>query len=113
MSSLEMILGEPDRLEKLAVDIHDHYVSSVANDPDRVQKAMIVCSNRKIAYDLLLKFKAHYPEWFEERKTPEGVNVSSEELKKLKEMPTINSQPLIFLRAKQWALCHTLHISLY
>jgi len=89
MSSLEMILGEPDRLEKLAVDIHDHYVSSVANDPDRVQKAMIVCSNRKIAYDLLLKFKAHYPEWFDERKTPEGVNVSPEELKELKEMPTI------------------------
>ena len=89
MSSLEMILGEPDRLEKLAVDIHDHYVSSVANDPDRVQKAMIVCSNRKIAYDLLLKFKAHYPEWFDERKTPEGVKVSPEELKELKEMPTI------------------------
>ena len=50
---------------------------------------MIVCSNRKIAYDLLLKFKAHYPEWFDERKTPEGVNVSPEELKELKEMPTI------------------------
>lgn len=50
---------------------------------------MIVCSNRKIAYDLLLKFKAHYPEWFDERKTPEGVKVSPEELKELKEMPTI------------------------
>ena len=50
---------------------------------------MIVCANRKIAYELLLKFKAHYPEWFEERKTPEGVTVSAEELKELKEMPTI------------------------
>ena len=89
MSSLEVILGESDRLEKLAVDIHDHYISSVANDPDRVQKAMIVCSNRKIAFDLLLKFKAHYPEWFEERKTPEGVKVPPEELKELKKMPTI------------------------
>ncbi|MBE6302285.1 MAG: DUF3387 domain-containing protein, partial [Parabacteroides distasonis] len=46
-------------------------------------------ANRKIAYDLLLKFKAHYPEWFEERKTPEGVTVSAEELKELKDMPTI------------------------
>ena len=89
MSSLEVILGDSDRLDKLAVDIHDHYISSVANDPDRVQKAMIVCANRKIAYDLLLKFKAHYPEWFEERKTPEGLTVSDEELKELKEMPTI------------------------
>lgn len=89
MSSLEVLLGEPDRLDKLAVDIHDHYTSAVANDPDRVQKAMVVCSNRKIAYNLLQKFKEHYPEWFEERKTPEGVVVSKEEMLKLKEMPTI------------------------
>lgn len=89
MSSLEVLLGEPDRLDKLAVDIHDHYMSAVANDPDRVQKAMIVCANRTIAYDLLQKIKEHYPEWFEERKTPEGVEVSKEELQKLKEMPTI------------------------
>jgi len=50
---------------------------------------MIVCSNRKIAYDLLLKFKARYPEWFDERKTPEGVNVLPEKLNDLKKMPTI------------------------
>ncbi|MBR5674274.1 MAG: type I restriction endonuclease subunit R [Muribaculaceae bacterium] len=89
MSSLEIILGEPERLDKLAVDIHNHYVAAVANDPDRVQKAMIVCSSRPIAYNLLQKFKEHYPEWFIERKTPEGVEVSPEELKELKEMPTI------------------------
>ena len=89
MSSLEVILGEPERLDRLAIDIHDHYVSAVANDPDRVQKAMIVCSKREIAYNLLLRFKAHYPEWFVERKTPEGVTVTPEVLKKMKEMPTI------------------------
>lgn len=89
MSSLEMILGEQERLNKLAVDIHNHYVSAVANDPDRVQKAMIACSSRPIAYQLLMKFKEHYPEWFDERKTPEGMEVSPEELKMLKEMPTI------------------------
>lgn len=89
MTSLEVLLGEPERLDRLAVDIHDHYVAAVANDPDRVQKAMVVCSNRQIAYNLLQKFKAHYPEWFVERKTPEGVVLSKEELNKLKEMPTI------------------------
>ena len=89
MSSLEVLLGEPERLDRLAVDIHDHYVAAVANDPDRVQKAMIVCSNRQIAYNLLQKFKVHYPEWFVERKAPEGVKLSAEELNKLKEMPTI------------------------
>ena len=87
MSSLEVLLGEPERLDKLCVDIHNHYVQAVEADPKRVQKGMIDCSNRKIAYDLLLKFKEHYPEWFVERKAPEGEEVSAEELKKLKAMP--------------------------
>ena len=89
MSSLEVLLGEPERLDKLCVDIHDHYVKAVEADPNRVQKAMIVCSNRQIAYDLLMKFKEHYPEWFVKRKTPEGEEVTAEELKELKEMPMI------------------------
>lgn len=87
MSSMEVILGEPSRLERLAVDIHDHYVSSCANDPDRVQKAMIVCSSRKIAYDLLRKFKDKYPEWFVEKKVSDGISATNEELRKLKLMP--------------------------
>jgi type I restriction enzyme R subunit len=87
MSSMEVILGEPRRLERLAVDIHDHYVLSCESDPDRVQKAMVVCSNRLIAYALLLKFKDKYPEWFEERKVAEGTSVTEEELKELKPMP--------------------------
>ena len=40
MSSMEVILEEPSRLERLAKDIHDHYVSACAGDPDRIQKAM-------------------------------------------------------------------------
>jgi len=87
MSSMEVILGEPSRLERLAVDIHDHYVSACAKDPDRVQKAMVVCYSRSIAYALLKKFQEKYPEWFVEKKTPDGVKVSDEELNKLKPMP--------------------------
>lgn len=89
MSSLEIILGEPSRLERLAVDIHNHYVSACAADPDRIQKAMIVCSNRKIAYDLLMIFKKKYPEWFVERKAPEGIEVSKTELQNLRDVPYI------------------------
>ena len=89
MSSMEVILGEPSRLERLAVDIHDHYVASCANDPDRVQKAMIVCSNRKIAYKLLIKFKEKYPEWFVEKKAPDGISITDKELRELKPMPFI------------------------
>lgn len=87
MTSMEVILREPSRLERLAADIHDHYVSSCANDPDRVQKAMVVCSNRYIAYDLLKKFQEKYPEWFVEKKVPDGVDASEEELRGLKPMP--------------------------
>lgn len=87
MSSMEVILGEPSRLERLAVDIHDHYVSSCANDPDRVQKAMVVCSSRPIAYELLKKFQKRYPEWFVEKKAPDDMKISEEELHELKPMP--------------------------
>lgn len=89
MSSMEVILREPSRLERLAVDIHDHYVLSCANDPDRVQKAMVVCSSRPIAYELLKKFQENYPEWFIEKKAPDGVAVSEEELRELAPMPFI------------------------
>jgi type I restriction enzyme R subunit len=89
MSSLQMILGEPERLKRLAVDIHDHYTKACAADPDRVQKAMIVCAKREIAYKLLTIFQDKYPEWFEMRKTPEDTSTTEEEQKELSEMPTI------------------------
>lgn len=87
MSSMEIILGEPSRLERLAVDIHDHYVSSCEKDPDRIQKAMVVCSSRTIAYALLRIFQDKYPEWFVKKKAHEGVAVSEEELRELRLMP--------------------------
>lgn len=89
MSSMEIILGESSRLERLATDIHDHYLKSCDEDPSRVQKAMIVCSSRPIAYSLLKEFEKQYPEWFVLKKTSEGVVVSPEELRELKPMPFI------------------------
>lgn len=87
MSSMEIILGESSRLERLATDIHNHYVSACANDPDRIQKAMVVCSSRQIAFELLKRFQDKYPEWFEKKKVPDGVRASEEELRELKPMP--------------------------
>ena len=89
MSSMEIILGEDSRLERLAKDIYEHYTSSCENNPDRIQKAMVVCSNREIAFNLLKKFEQLYPTWFEKKKVPEGIEVTSEELKKIKPIPTI------------------------
>lgn len=89
MSSMEVILGDKNRLERLAVDIHDHYTKACEADPDRVQKAMITCANRTIAYNLLRVFREKYPEWFEEKKSPDGIAVTDKELRKLKPMPFI------------------------
>lgn len=89
MSAMEVILGDEDRLDRLAVDIIEHYTKACENKADVVQKAMIVCSKRKIAYQLFQKFKTHKPEWFEEKKSPDDTKLTKEELKKLSPMPTI------------------------
>ncbi len=87
MSSMDIILGEPSRLARLAVDIHDHYTAACAQEPTRIQKAMVVCSKREIAYALLKQFQTKYPEWFVEKKISDGTSVTEEELRELKPMP--------------------------
>jgi len=89
MSAMEVILGDDERLERLAKDIIEHYTKACENKSDVVQKAMIVCSKRKIAYRLLQKFKAQKPEWFEEKKSPDDTKLTAEKLKELSPMPTI------------------------
>ena len=89
MSAMEMILGDDDRLERLADDIISHYSSACDNKLDVIQKAMIVCCKREIGYRLLTKFMNQRPEWFEERKAPDGLDVPAKEQSELIPMPTI------------------------
>lgn len=89
MSAMEIILGDEDRLERLAADIIAHYSQACDNRPDVVQKAMIVSSKRQIAYRLLKKFEQLRPDWFELRKSPDDSQLSAEELRALVPMPTI------------------------
>lgn len=89
MSAMEVILADEERLERLAADIIAHYEAACANKPDVIQKAMIVCSKRYIGYNLLQKFRKIRPEWFEERKSPDDSVLTTEELEKLKPIPTI------------------------
>jgi type I restriction enzyme, R subunit len=89
MSAMEVILGDEERLDRLAKDIIEHYTNACENKADVVQKAMIVCSKRNIAYRLLQKFKDNKSEWFEEKKSPDDSKLSAKELKKLSPMPTI------------------------
>ena len=89
MSAMEQILGDEERLERLAADIIAHYTASCDNKPGIVQKAMVVCSKREIGYALLQKFSKLQPDWFEERKAPEDYLVPEKEMKELMPMPTI------------------------
>lgn len=89
MSAMEQILGDEERLERLAADIIVHYTASCENKPGVVQKAMVVCSKREIGYALLQKFRKLQPDWFEERKAPEDYVVPEKEMKELVPMPTI------------------------
>ena len=86
---MEIILGEPERLQRLAADIHQHFTAALDADPGRRQKAMVVCSNRQIAYNLLMQFKTQFPEWFEERKSPWENELPKDKLDELKPMPTM------------------------
>ncbi len=89
MSAMEQILGDEERLERLAADIIAHYTASCDNKSGVVQKAMVVCSKREIGYTLLQKFRKLRPDWFEERKAPEDYVVPEKEMKELMPMPTI------------------------
>lgn len=90
MSKMRKILGHPDRLHKLAVDIADHYDTLCAEKPDIVQKAMIVCSDRQIVYDLLQEILSVRKDWGIPRKAEHEDKLSKEQLDKLLPLPKIN-----------------------
>lgn len=89
MSAMEQILGDDDRLERLAADIIAHYTTACDNNADVIQKAMVVCSKREIGYRLLEMFMKLKPEWFVERKHSEDTKVPEKQLRELKPVPTI------------------------
>lgn len=90
MTKMKVILGDSSRLHKLAVDIADHYDAMCAEKPDIVQKAMIVCSDRQIAYDLLQEILSVREDWGVPRKAENEDSLSKEKLEKLLPLPKIN-----------------------
>lgn len=93
MASLEVIIGDPERLRRIAVDVVEHYEKTCDTQPELIQKAMVVCSNRQIAYELYCKFKDLRPQWYEKKKCVDEAildRLDKEELEKLKEVPFLN-----------------------
>lgn len=65
VTQMERILGDPDRLQAVAEDFIAHYEARIAEGSTVEGKAMFVCSNRTIAYNLYKKIVALRPEWTE------------------------------------------------
>ena len=90
MSRMTAILGHPERLHKLAVDIVEHYEALCAGKPQVVQKAMIVCADRPLAFRVLKEIILVRPDWGIARKAEDDESLSEEQLDKLLPLPKIN-----------------------
>lgn len=90
MSEMRRVLGHPDRRKKLAADIVAHYEALVSQKPEIVQKAMIVCADRALAFALLKEITALRPEWKERRRSANDAALSKSQLEKLVPLPKIN-----------------------
>ena len=93
MSKLEVILGDDDRLERMAKDIVRHYESYVSEHAGVVTKAMIVSSTRPIAYRLHEKLKAIRPEWFVSKRVADETFFDTPEKKA--ELESYQSLPMV------------------
>lgn len=90
MSSISAILGHPDVLKKLARDIVTHYENLCAEKPEVLQKGMIVCPDRPLAYALYKKIISIRPEWAVAKKCEDESLLTKDELDELTDIPFIN-----------------------
>lgn len=89
MSQMRQILAHPTRLARLAKDMVDHYEALCAENPAIVKKAMIVCADRQIAYQLLQNIVALRPDWGVAKKCDNPSTLSEKELDQLIEIEKI------------------------
>ena len=90
MSSLEIIIGDKTRLERVAKDIVGHWEKRLFDQPEQLQKAMIVCANRKIAFTVYNIIAQLRPEWVEPKRAMDESKYTEKELKQLDPVAYIN-----------------------
>ena len=88
-ANMYAILGDPDRLQAVAEDFVKHYENRVSEGATVKGKAMFVCSNREIAYELYKNIIELKPEWNEIRAAEEGVELTDKDKRELKPMERI------------------------
>lgn len=83
-SNMNMVLGNPDRLEAIAKDFVQHYETRVAEGSTVKGKAMFVCASRPIAYDFYKQVIKLRPEWAEVKACEDGAALTDKEKKEIK-----------------------------
>lgn len=84
VANMEVIIGDHNRLRAVAEDFIKHYESRVAEGATVAGKAMFVCMNRNIAYDLYKILIELRPEWAVKKIAAEGIKISEKDKKELK-----------------------------
>lgn len=84
VANMEVIIGDQNRLRAVAEDFINHYETRVAEGATVAGKAMFVCMNRYIAYDLYKILIELRPEWAVKKVAADGVELSEKDKKELK-----------------------------
>ncbi|ALM08833.1 type I restriction endonuclease [Sediminicola sp. YIK13] len=96
-ATMNAILGDPDRLLKLAQDFVQHYENRVNEGATVKGKAMFVCSSREIGYEFYKNVIALRPEWAEIRIAEEVAVLTDKDKREIKPMERIK---MIMTRGK-------------
>ncbi|MEN2400623.1 HsdR family type I site-specific deoxyribonuclease [Flavobacterium sp. MC2016-06] len=89
MSQMNAIIGDPTRLQTVAEDFIAHYENRISEGSTVKGKAIFVCSNRPIAYELYKNILELRPEWSKEKITDDDVILSDKDKKEIKPMERI------------------------
>src|SRR5690606_10009338 len=86
IARMEVILGDPDRIEAIAQDFITHYEKRIEEKATVAGKAMFVCASREVAYKLFKEIIRLRPEWNEKNL---AENLSEKEQKEIKPIERI------------------------
>jgi type I restriction enzyme R subunit len=96
-TQLEVILGDPKRLELLAKDFVQHYEKRIEEAATVKGKVMFVASSRPIAYNLYKEIIKLKPAWIEIEECDAGIQLSENERREIKPSEKIK---LVMTRGK-------------
>lgn len=90
VAHIDAIIGDPKRLRNVAEDFVNHYETRVKDGATVAGKAMFVCAERHIAYNLYKIITEDLrPQWKEKKVCPDGVELTDSEKKELKPIEMI------------------------